>query len=598
MPALMLDTWRPSECPTHGQVHAIWLDGHYGRWSAQRERVRYTCVRFDSSGARRTHRFVVPAIAGLPVESGSRAGETCRGCGLEQPSQPAPIVPEASTFAIPEIARLLIAVGEGRPLRDCAHDLRHAASRRHCSPNPGRARSRLDRQTGALPDVPLAELPAAPTRPPKPVPNGPPPPRDNYNYSAPKSLRRVDASRSASIAMDYVDQYGPEILRKVAPASWPVYVALGSVPIPRRKRLGLDEDPGLGGSGEIMVAADCELPGHGYAFHARFGGGSDKDSWIDFFKTLTGVPSWIVADRREGLSEAVAEFWPETILFNCENNMRAALSNAARRDGFVETLEKPGSPFAEIPRAFSSIPRWQDLVDAVESGSPAGAFHLRQWLDANEALVLSQFFLKKQFPRAPITDGSLDQAIADVREKLLPHAGTMRNLWRFNLRLALMSAHWSGLDRDADYAGVLTEHFSAVGKARARAKIARPDWSSGRDYGGSRSIEDFLAAAEARRLAARDITSRRRAAASPEHALVARNAARVAVGLPPIPPRVVREKVPAVALETDRAPMKSLGERIDRTPRRLEKQSPRRRRAQAPAARAAPAGPGHAGRAE
>jgi len=66
MPALKLDTWRPSECPIHGPVHAIWLDGHYGRWSAYQERTRYTCVRFDEAGKRLTHRFTPSIVIRRP----------------------------------------------------------------------------------------------------------------------------------------------------------------------------------------------------------------------------------------------------------------------------------------------------------------------------------------------------------------------------------------------------------------------------------------------------------------------------------------------------------------------------------------------------
>jgi len=106
--------------------------------------------------------------------------------------------------------------------------------------------------------------------------------------------------------MDYVDQYGPVILRDIAPERWPIYIALGSLPWRGRSETAIVGAALTVPGGEIMIAADCELPGHGYAFHARFGGGSDKDSWIDFFRTLTGEPTWIVAARNDGLSEAVA----------------------------------------------------------------------------------------------------------------------------------------------------------------------------------------------------------------------------------------------------------------------------------------------------
>ncbi len=70
-----------------------------------------------------------------------------------------------------------------------------------------------------------------------------------------------------------------------------------------------------------------------------------------------------------------------------------------------------------------------------------------------------------------------------------------------------MCAHWSGLDREPEYRSALDRHFAAARLERAgrpgpgagKDRAARPDWASGRDFGGARSIDDFLAAAAQRR---------------------------------------------------------------------------------------------------
>jgi hypothetical protein len=287
-----------------------------------------------------------------------------------------------------------------------------------------------------------------------------------------------------------------------------------------------------------MLAADCELPGRGYPFHARFGGGDDKDSWLDFFRSLTGEPNWIVAGRAAGLSEAVGELWPDTILYSCEDEMREGLRRAARADRMPEVRPGRGPIYDEIGRAFRDLAHWQEFVEAVESLPRRDSRSLREWLDENEALVLPQFFYKRQYRNAPTTAEAVRPAIAQVRERVIPHAGAIRNLWRMNLRLALMSAHWSELDRKGEYVGALERHVAgSVKAAAARRETARPDWASGRDYGGSRSMDDFLAAAAARREAALEDRARR-LAAGPAPCPVSRNAARVAVGLAPILPDV------------------------------------------------------------
>jgi hypothetical protein len=513
MPAAMLDTWRPSECPVHGTVHAIWLDGHSGRWSAYRERRRYTCVRIDESGERRTHRFTA---AGVVLEAPERVAPDDASSGAPEEAPLAVEVshaPPSSTFTVPEIARLLIAVGEGKPLRACAEQLRRDARRRHCEPNPGRARARLDAARGPVPVRPLLDSTGRPLRPPSPMPGTEPglgreprPARaEGYNYSSPKPARRVVSSRSASTAMDYVDQYAPAVLDLIAPERWPVYVAVGAVETGPRGRRG-----GTGAAatnrGVVMVAADCETPGRGYPFHARFGAGTDRDCWIDFLQTLSGAPAWIVAAPDDGLAEAVADIWPATTRFVCENHLREALRTAARADHIPERSPERGPVFDEARGAFRDADHWQALRDAVERLAPARSAHLREWIDENEALVPAQLLLKRRHRTAPTEDGALDPARTAIRDGLLARSGQVRNLWRLNMRLALMGAHWSELDHEREYVAALDRHLAALADpARGRRRATRRDWASGRELGGARSIEDYLAAAEARRTAADDL---------------------------------------------------------------------------------------------
>jgi hypothetical protein len=542
MPAAMLDTWRPSECPLHGTVHAIWLDGHNGRWSAYRERRRYTCVRFDETGARRTHRFT--AAGAVPDSSGgdASADRTSEPGADEELAVEVNHAAPASTFTIPEIARLLIAVGEGKPLRGCAEALRKEARRRHCEPNLGRVRPRLEVRRGGLSVEPLVETAPGPVRPAGDAAGGirGTTRSDRYNYSAPKPARRVDSSRSASTAMDYVDQYAPAVLEWIAPERWPVYVALGTVAVPGRGR-----SQAFGASagecrGEVMVAADCETPGRGYAFHARFGAGRDRHSWIDFLGTLAGSPAWIVAAPEDGLAEAVSELWPGTTLFACENHLRDDLRAAARRDLVPERTPERGPVFDEARGALRDTERWQDLLDAVDRLPPSRSANLRAWVEDHEALVLTQLLLKKRHRTAPTDDGALDTAREEIRDGLFARSGLVRNLWRLNLRLALMSAHWSELDHEREYIAALDRHLAGpADPARGRRRAPRRDWASGRDFGGARSIDDFLATADARRVAAD--ADRRAGAASglTPVDLDARNRARDAVGLPRVPERPV-----------------------------------------------------------
>jgi hypothetical protein len=538
MPALMLDVPRPSECPDHGAVYAIWLDGYYGRWSEFHERTIYTCVRYVG-GKKVTHRFVPAMICRHPTEHVSGSGVACKECWHIQERHEGPPATVESTFTVPETARLLLDVGQGTKLRYAAAKMRAEALRRHGMMAENRSRPKLELIEGTLPDVPLAKL-EHPIRPPKDKParhwsaSGPrrgansgikrPGSVPKYNYATPKEPRsgEVLPSNSASVAMDYIDRYGPVVLEDIKPTHWPRCIALDSLPI---RRKGWRDGAGVSGGfqgGEIMVAANCNVRGQSFAFHARLGGGKDKDSWIDFFESLENQPRWIVADRDSGLAQAVEEHWPGTILFACEGHLRDNMRDAARADNIEEKIKNQGPVFDEIRQSLFSPESWLDFVATVDQLEPERSANLRKWINDNEAEVLRQFPLKDRFPDAPFGNGAVEGAIRVIKKELIPTGQRLRNLFRLNLRLALMCAIWSHKASERTY-------ITALRRADAHPN---PDWAAGRDFGGSRSIDDFLAVAAERRLDAQARRSYNIKSARLSEILAERNAQRRALGLP------------------------------------------------------------------
>lgn len=324
--------------------------------------------------------------------------------------------------------------------------------------------------------------------------------------------------------MDYIDRYAPVVLADIKPTHWPRYIALDSQPI---RRKGWRDGAGVSGGfqgGEIMVAANCNVRGRGYAFHARLGGGKDTDSWIDFFKSLEGQPRWIVADRDSGLAQAVAEHWPGTILITCEEHLRKNMRDAARADHVEETVKDSGPVFDEIRQSLFSPAYWEDFVACVNHMPPEHSANLRKWINENEADVLRQFPYKFRFLDAPTGNGAVETAITEIRGKIIPNAQRLRNLYRLNRRLALMCARWSHQADERTYTAALL---------RAGTQ-ANPDWTAGRDYGGARSIDDFLLAAAERHLEAQARRGYSVKTARLGEILAERNELRAALGLPAI----------------------------------------------------------------
>jgi len=168
MPALMLDVPRPTECPDHGVVDAIWLDGYYGRWSEFHERSIFICVRYIG-GKKVTHRFAPAVVPRHPTALVPGSGQACKECWHVLGRTEGPPTAIESTFTVPETARLLLEIGKGEKLRDAASSMREAALRRHGMMAESRSRPKLELIAGPLPDVPLGKL-MRPVRPPKDKP--------------------------------------------------------------------------------------------------------------------------------------------------------------------------------------------------------------------------------------------------------------------------------------------------------------------------------------------------------------------------------------------------------------------------------------------
>ena len=352
------------------------------------------------------------------------------------------------------------------------------------------------------------------------------------NYSGPKPLSLTGTmSRESALIANWIDGFGPIVLEDFrAGKEWPEVVILDGQPIRRRVWRGAEKVSGGEAAGEILAAATPTGARDSKLFHIAFAGGKDGASWTDFMRSIPGEPKWVVADKEQGISDAVSRVWPNAIFYQCEMHLRRNAETALEKDG-VPFFKYATNPLYEALRSAQWSPAtWEAFVERVEADIPPELISTRSWIAANKALILGQMSVRAANPGRPLANGAIEAELEKIKARLKYRTGPMRNFWRFNLLLELMCAEAAGVASIAKYTLALRTHFAA------RGGLAPTDWTRARDEGGARSLDDFLTASLLRARA--NISGANAAGKTKRYAadLATRNADRAAGGLDPIRP--------------------------------------------------------------
>ena len=133
------DVFRPA-CPK-GHAGRVILDGFFGQWSPYHSRPRYRCF-YLVGGQEFTHAFALPFGARHPTHLHPTAGGACVDCEHELERHEGPRGGSKFMFVLREIAELLIAIGDGHPLREASRRLRQSARRVRPDPDSAAATKR------------------------------------------------------------------------------------------------------------------------------------------------------------------------------------------------------------------------------------------------------------------------------------------------------------------------------------------------------------------------------------------------------------------------------------------------------------------------
>ena len=460
---------RPDRCPTGHTDGTIYLHGQRAGRGGLYSRTRYQCVR-GPKDARERHFWTTPHRAPTRIHPD---GRMCANCEHELVRGEGPSVVPWFEFAVAEISRELVLVGEGTSMREASQKVRFSA---------GRYRS------------------------------------DQHG--------RRDASRDYALAADYLDNFGPVVVRGMTPTRWPRILVLDSQPLGIRVR-----DAHLYGyernrrGGAVLIAAGRERnQGRTRNWLATLAGDETADSWFDFLSQLDPEPApfWVVADGSKAIRNAVEALWPDANFYPCEHHLRENALEHARNDG---ALDEPGIEDA-IKQAFYGIEAWDHLGTLVKALGPSLIWQWWLRLDPEARRMLD---LKHRFGDYPNGNGPAERVALAIKDRIGERTRVFRNADRLATVIALMGIDLAEQASDAAYARVLR---TALAKSGWTPELS---WEGPHDYyGETASLDELMMAAWERQDAAEPDEMRDAQTASVERKVATINVLRLAQGADPL----------------------------------------------------------------
>lgn len=416
-------------------------------------------------------------------------GLYCPSCEHETARGEGPAAIPSSVFSVGEVARVLVLVGEGKSLREAGQKVRYSAGK----------------------------------------------------FATDRMGRRW-ASRENALAADYLDQFGPVVVRGMTPRRWPRVLILDSLPLALNPRgaANLGHDPGRRGGAVLVAAGRDRGQARTRCWLAGLAGDDSAGSWFEFLDQLDDDPPpfWVVADGSKAIRNAVEAKWPEAIFYPCEHHLRERAMEHATLDG---ALGEPGLVPA-IERAFHGIEAWEELGAIVRDIGPS---HLMSWWFRTDPDARNMAVMKHRYGDYPRGNGPAERATTAIRERIGMRRRNFGNAYRLATLIALMGIDLAEQASETTYARVL------------RGYLAERGWRSGADWEaphdgsswGHTSLAELIMAAWEREASSAAGAMADAVAASFARRLAVVNLFHEASGLPPLTSASRPGAVPSISVQ-------------------------------------------------
>lgn len=315
------------------------------------------------------------------TRAAATSAAACEECEHILTRREGPQTPRNCVFTVREVAKLLVALAQGRSMRSAARDMRKSADRT--------VLSAWGRQ--------------------RPSPHG-------------------------QVAADYAAALGQALVGELMPDHWPDAIALDETTFPfvLTER---DDD------GKVVSQRDVQFSllgvtgyedGAGTGLPWRFvvRGGYDAIEWEAALRSLPGQPRWVVCDERKSIWTAVRKVWPQTTIYSCEAHIARLGAQNLLLDGHVPHSDL----WWKLQHGVKDEAGWLAFQTETQRH---GAAHTLKWIASKQRVMKRQFAAYEE--GRPRSTGSLETTLATLRDRLGDRRFVVRNLPRLELLLALMA---------------------------------------------------------------------------------------------------------------------------------------------------------------
>jgi hypothetical protein len=155
-----------------------------------------------------------------------------------------------------------------------------------------------------------------------------------YRQAAERARLRLpggERSRHGQLAADWVEVFAPVVFAPHSPDRWPqrgtlvvdhFYFRLRRSDIATRSYYAWH-----------VLCALAYVDGHRVLWRAQAFTNATPASWREFFAALPGAPPRIVCDAHSGMLKVIEECWPQTEVYLCEWHLRHALERLLEKIG-------------------------------------------------------------------------------------------------------------------------------------------------------------------------------------------------------------------------------------------------------------------------
>jgi len=290
----------------------------------------------------------------------------------------------------------------------------------------------------------------------------------------------VRESAHGQLVADWVELFAPALFAPHRASAWPAEGSLLLDHTPFRIRAEDASGRGIPG-GTVAFDVFCAVgyrAGKPRLWHAEAFSSADPANWSAFLGSLDGEPPRVVCDAHRGMTQAIAERWPNAELHQCEWHLQHALKRLLRKELRKSSSEELAELLERAEGALAGPNFWSQFSGAAKEAENES---LDRWIAVNAPTIEAQFARRpppsKRPADMPLTTAALEQLTRPISAALYPRRYALKNRNRLNRLLMLMQLHINGDDDVQAYAKTIRRWL---------------ELNDGRPVGRRRSIADPL----------------------------------------------------------------------------------------------------------